>query len=166
MVPPPPKFDFAGLRQIVDGEGQVYTRTLLKNYTKAGLYAHVCAFFRFLAPDKDTAAAWIRCLSTGEDACDPIAINVVAGFAATREGLPPDVPFLRHIGIYAYRAGFLRRYTGLSRTSLEQAESLEQLRVLEHGYAIAARLTPEPFPPGIDTEADLQRAERWLARQA
>ena len=87
-------------------------------------------------------------------------------FAATRDVLPRDVPFLRHIGIYAYRAGFLRAYTGLTRTPLEQAESLEQLRVLEHGHAIAVRLTPEPFPPGIDTEADLARAERWLAGRA
>jgi 3-deoxy-manno-octulosonate cytidylyltransferase (CMP-KDO synthetase) len=87
-------------------------------------------------------------------------------FAANRDALPADVPFLRHIGIYAYRAGFLRQYTGLSRTPLEQAESLEQLRVLEHGHAIAVRLTPEPFPPGIDTEADLARAEQWLAGQA
>lgn len=84
-------------------------------------------------------------------------------FAVSRATLPADVPCLRHIGIYAYRAGFLRRYTGLSRTPLEQAESLEQLRVLEHGYPIAVRLTPEPFPPGIDTEADLQRAAQWLA---
>ncbi|MEI7038063.1 3-deoxy-manno-octulosonate cytidylyltransferase [Fulvimonas yonginensis] len=87
-------------------------------------------------------------------------------FAKGREALPPDVPFLRHIGIYAYRAGFLARYTGLPRTPLEQAESLEQLRVLEHGFPIAVRLTPEPFPPGIDTEADLERAERWLAGRA
>ncbi|MDO1528664.1 3-deoxy-manno-octulosonate cytidylyltransferase [Fulvimonas sp. R45] len=83
-------------------------------------------------------------------------------FATDREALPADVPFLRHIGIYAYRAGFLAQYTRLPRTPLEQAESLEQLRVLEHGHAIAVRLAPEPFPPGIDTEADLQRAERWL----
>jgi 3-deoxy-manno-octulosonate cytidylyltransferase (CMP-KDO synthetase) len=40
------------------------------------------------------------------------------------------------------------------------------LRVLEHGHAIAVRQTPEPFPPGIDTEADLVRAEQWLAGQA
>jgi 3-deoxy-manno-octulosonate cytidylyltransferase (CMP-KDO synthetase) len=84
-------------------------------------------------------------------------------FAADRDTLPAGVPFLRHIGIYAYRAGFLARYTGLERTPLEQAESLEQLRVLEHGFPIAVRLTPEPFPPGIDTEADVARAERWLA---
>lgn len=83
-------------------------------------------------------------------------------FAANREVLPHDLPFLRHIGIYTYRAGFLRQYARLTRTPLEQAESLEQLRALEHGHAIAVRLTPEPFPPGIDTEADIQRAEGWL----
>lgn len=83
-------------------------------------------------------------------------------FAENRQALPSAVPFLRHIGIYAYRAGFLSRYATLARTPLEQAESLEQLRVLEHGHAIAVRLTPEPFPPGIDTEADLERAARWL----
>jgi 3-deoxy-manno-octulosonate cytidylyltransferase (CMP-KDO synthetase) len=86
-------------------------------------------------------------------------------FAGDRHSLPSGLPFLRHIGIYAYRAGFLDRYTRLSRTPLEQAESLEQLRVLEHGHAIAVRLTPEPFPPGIDTQADLERAEQWLRTQ-
>jgi 3-deoxy-manno-octulosonate cytidylyltransferase (CMP-KDO synthetase) len=83
-------------------------------------------------------------------------------FALDRQALPSGTPFLRHIGIYAYRTGFLARYATLARTPLEQAESLEQLRVLEHGHAIAVRLTPEPFPPGIDTEEDLVRAERWL----
>ena len=140
---------------------------------------------RALAEDATPMATLATPVADAEELFDPNVVKLVRdargralyfsraplpwardAFAATREGLPPDVPFLRHIGIYAYRAGFLRRYTGLSRTSLEQAESLEQLRVLEHGYAIAARLTPEPFPPGIDTEADLQRAERWLARQA
>lgn len=86
-------------------------------------------------------------------------------FARSRETLPIDTPFLRHIGIYAYRAGFLHRYAELSRTALEQAESLEQLRVLEHGHRIAVRLTPEPFPPGIDTVADLERAQAWWQAQ-
>jgi 3-deoxy-manno-octulosonate cytidylyltransferase (CMP-KDO synthetase) len=86
-------------------------------------------------------------------------------FAVDRDALPAGLPFLRHIGIYAYRAGFLSRYAKLPRTMLEQAESLEQLRVLEHGHAIAVRMTPEPFPPGIDTLDDLQRAEQWLQAQ-
>lgn len=85
-------------------------------------------------------------------------------FGIDRAVLPAETPFLRHIGIYAYRASFLKRYTLLEHTALEQAESLEQLRVLEHGYPIAVRLTPEPFPPGIDTEDDLLRVETWLAQ--
>jgi 3-deoxy-manno-octulosonate cytidylyltransferase (CMP-KDO synthetase) len=84
------------------------------------------------------------------------------GFARNRDTLPVDTPFLRHIGIYAYRCGFLKHFAGLSRTPLEQAESLEQLRALEHGHAIAVALAPEPFPAGVDTAEDLARVERLL----
>lgn len=83
--------------------------------------------------------------------------------ARSRRKLPVDVPLLRHIGMYAYRAGFLRRFTQLAPTPLERAESLEQLRALENGFAIAVRVAPEPFPPGIDTAEDLRRAEQRLA---
>jgi 3-deoxy-manno-octulosonate cytidylyltransferase (CMP-KDO synthetase) len=79
-------------------------------------------------------------------------------FALTQDELPDSVAFLRHIGIYAYRAGFLRRFAKLAPTPLERAESLEQLRALEHGHRIALRLAPEPFPPGVDTPEDLVRA--------
>lgn len=85
-------------------------------------------------------------------------------FAIDKTRLPPDVPFLRHIGIYAYRAGFLRTFAALPPTPLERAESLEQLRALEYGYSIAVRLAPAPFPPGIDTENDLADAQARLAR--
>jgi 3-deoxy-manno-octulosonate cytidylyltransferase (CMP-KDO synthetase) len=84
-------------------------------------------------------------------------------FQQDRSVLPADMPFLRHIGIYAYRAGFLRHFAGLPRTPLEQAESLEQLRALEHGFAIAVRLAPETFPAGVDTAEDLARVERFLS---
>ncbi len=70
---------------------------------------------------------------------------------------------LRHIGIYAYRAGFLKTFTQLPAGQLEQLEALEQLRVLEAGYQIAVGITPEAFPPGVDTEADLVRAEQRFA---
>lgn len=76
---------------------------------------------------------------------------------------PLPMAALRHIGIYAYRAGFLRRFASLSPGLLEQAEGLEQLRVLEAGYRIAVGLSPEAFPPGVDTEEDLYRAEATLA---
>jgi len=84
--------------------------------------------------------------------------------AEGRTGLPVGHQWLRHIGIYAYRAGFLKRFAALPPTPLERTESLEQLRALEHGHRIAVALSPEPFPPGVDTPDDLARAERrWRA---
>lgn len=83
--------------------------------------------------------------------------------ARDRTEIPDGLQVLRHIGIYAYRAAFLKTFAGLPATPLERAESLEQLRALEHGHAIAVRLTPVPFPPGVDTAEDLARAERTLA---
>lgn len=83
-------------------------------------------------------------------------------FAGRRDSLPQGIPFLRHIGLYAYRAGFLRRFAQLEPTPLERAESLEQLRALEHGHAIQVAMTPAAFPPGIDTEDDLARAQLHL----
>lgn len=71
----------------------------------------------------------------------------------------PEAGALRHIGIYAYRAGFLRKFAALPEGKLEKLEALEQLRVLEAGYRIAVGLTPVPFPPGVDTEQDLRRAQ-------
>ncbi len=86
-------------------------------------------------------------------------------FAADRSVLPAGNHWLRHIGIYAYRAGFLRQFAAMPPGSLEQIESLEQLRVMEAGHAIAVGLTPAPFPPGIDTPEDLARANDWWAAQ-
>lgn len=82
--------------------------------------------------------------------------------ARGRDAIPDGITVLRHIGIYAYRAGFLKTFASLAPTPLERSEALEQLRALEHGHAIAVRITPEPFPPGVDTEQDLARAERTL----
>lgn len=84
-------------------------------------------------------------------------------FARDRGTLPPGGHWLRHIGIYGYRAGFLPRFAAMPAATLERIESLEQLRVLEAGHRIAVRLSPAPFPPGVDTPEDLERAERHLA---
>jgi 3-deoxy-manno-octulosonate cytidylyltransferase (CMP-KDO synthetase) len=81
-------------------------------------------------------------------------------FARDRTSAAPGA--LRHIGIYAYRAAFLGRVARLPMGTLERFEALEQLRVLEAGFAIAVGLAPVPFPPGVDTEDDLARAERRL----
>lgn len=68
--------------------------------------------------------------------------------------------FLRHLGIYAYRADFLQAYTRLEPAPPEQAEALEQLRALWNGYRIAVHITSETPPAGIDTPEDLARVRR------
>ena len=73
-------------------------------------------------------------------------------------------PFLKHIGLYAYRANVLREVTRLPQSSLELAESLEQLRWLQNGYRIKVGLT-DVETVGIDTPDDLRRAERFLAHR-
>lgn len=70
-------------------------------------------------------------------------------------------PFLKHLGIYAYRRDVLREITQLPQSSLELAESLEQLRWLQNGYRIKVGLT-DIETVGIDTPEDLDRAERFL----
>jgi 3-deoxy-manno-octulosonate cytidylyltransferase (CMP-KDO synthetase) len=67
-----------------------------------------------------------------------------------RNEAAPDEPLLRHVGIYAYRNRFLQRYITLESTPLERIESLEQLRVLEHGFAIGVAIV-ESRGTGIDT---------------
>lgn len=78
------------------------------------------------------------------------------------DGVSGAFPYLRHIGIYAYRVAALKRYPQLAATPLEQAEKLEQLRFLEHGLRIAVGVVNEAPPPGVDCEEDLQRVEAFL----
>lgn len=77
--------------------------------------------------------------------------------------LPDGVPFLRHLGLYAYRVGVLRRLADEPSRPVEQAESLEQLRALALGLAIHVTVVHEAPGHGVDTEADLARVERELA---
>lgn len=77
---------------------------------------------------------------------------------AANQPLPQNVIVLRHIGIYAYRARFLREFGNLTPAPLEQIESLEQLRALYHGYKIGVSITQDAPPSGVDTEQDLQSA--------
>lgn len=70
---------------------------------------------------------------------------------------------MRHVGIYAYRVGCLRRITAMAPSGLELIERLEQLRALQNGVRIAVAACLEAPQPGVDTEADLRRARRRLA---
>jgi len=83
-------------------------------------------------------------------------------FAASRAGaqpehLPEDLPIYRHYGLYAYRAGFLRRFPTLTPAPIERFEALEQLRALWHGERIVVEVTAGTPAPGVDTPEDLER---------
>jgi 3-deoxy-manno-octulosonate cytidylyltransferase (CMP-KDO synthetase) len=80
-----------------------------------------------------------------------------------REGAPLTY---RHLGIYAYRAGFLARFTQLAPSPLELAEALEQLRALSHGFRIAVTVSEGEVPPGVDTPADLEAVRRLAVSSA
>ncbi len=85
-----------------------------------------------------------------------------------RDASQPGAPALpagalRHIGLYAYRAGYLRGFPTLAPAPLEQLESLEQLRVLWHGGGIVVHVADQAPPAGVDTPEDLARVRAFLA---
>ncbi|MCQ9426534.1 3-deoxy-manno-octulosonate cytidylyltransferase [Pseudomonas sp. LJDD11] len=82
--------------------------------------------------------------------------------AVSRDVLPAGVPYRRHIGIYAYRAGFLHDFVAWGPCWLENTESLEQLRALWHGVRIHVADALEAPPAGVDTPEDLERVKRLL----
>jgi 3-deoxy-manno-octulosonate cytidylyltransferase (CMP-KDO synthetase) len=84
------------------------------------------------------------------------------GYAKGIEACSPEGTPLRHIGIYAYRAGFLKKYPLLQQAPLEQIEALEQLRALWNGYTIAVHVTADAPGPGVDTAEDLEKVRRLV----
>lgn len=83
-------------------------------------------------------------------------------FVKSQEVLPEGVEFRRHIGIYAYRVGFLADFVAWGSCALEQTESLEQLRALWNGARIHVADAVEAPPAGVDTLEDLQRVRRFF----
>ncbi|MGH8480104.1 MAG: 3-deoxy-manno-octulosonate cytidylyltransferase [Gammaproteobacteria bacterium] len=123
-------------------------------------------------------------ISRREDLLDPNVVKVVmddaghalyfsrapipfarAGSDEVRAGPldPTRGTWFRHLGLYAYRAGFLRRLCRLPVCAIEQIEALEQLRVLYHGYRIAIGIAAGPVEGGVDTPGDLARLRQRLA---
>jgi 3-deoxy-manno-octulosonate cytidylyltransferase (CMP-KDO synthetase) len=84
------------------------------------------------------------------------------GFTQGVAALPSPAP-LRHIGIYGYRAAFLRAFPRLPQAPVESCEALEQLRALWHGHRIAVHVTGHAPGPGVDTPEDLERVRKLFA---
>lgn len=136
-----------------------------------------------LAADTDAAVATAcHSIDAAEEFFNPNVVKVVCdvhghaqyfsrapipwprdAFASDRTRLPEKLPAKRHIGIYAYRCGFLRRYGALSASPLEEFEALEQLRVLWHGYRIKVAVISQAPEAGVDTPEDLERARQRFA---
>ena len=87
------------------------------------------------------------------------------GFSDGKKIVPHDLPIFRHIGLYAYRAKFLKVFPKLAVPAMEKFEALEQLRALWHGYKIAVLITEATPAPGVDTPEDLARVRALFDRR-
>jgi 3-deoxy-manno-octulosonate cytidylyltransferase (CMP-KDO synthetase) len=121
-------------------------------------------------------------IETAHEAQDPNVVKVVVAqngnalyfsrslvpfprdFSNVQEALQQGMRWLRHVGLYAYRAETLRRFTTLAPTPLERCEKLEQLRLLENGGCIRMAEACEFIPAGVDTPEDLERVENRLRK--
>jgi 3-deoxy-manno-octulosonate cytidylyltransferase (CMP-KDO synthetase) len=130
-----------------------------------------------LRADPDAALSTVVHPMAAEAVADPNRVKVVLDRggralwfsrnpipAAARPEAPPQ--WLQHVGLYAYRRGFLLEYVRLPRTPAEQAEGLEQLRVLEHGHAIRAARIEGWESRAVDVPADVAEVEAALAERA
>jgi 3-deoxy-manno-octulosonate cytidylyltransferase (CMP-KDO synthetase) len=136
--------------------------------------ADIDALVRALETRSDAELATLAVELPAGQVADPNTVKVVLdlqGFALyfSRQAIPfhrDDVPgvSLKHVGIYAYRADALRRFSSLSPTSLERAESLEQLRALEHGMRVYV-VVGEHDSVGVDTLDDLERVRQIVAQR-
>ncbi|MDX1569369.1 MAG: 3-deoxy-manno-octulosonate cytidylyltransferase [Xanthomonadales bacterium] len=86
-------------------------------------------------------------------------------FSQNRAELPPDTEYLRHIGIYAYRNGFLQHFCSQTPCASERSEKLEQLRALDMGARIVVARCREGIPQGVDVPEDVARVEALLREQ-
>jgi len=83
-------------------------------------------------------------------------------FATDSQGMPAQTNYFRHIGLYAYQAGFIKLYSELAPSPIEISERLEQLRALWYGYRIHVSITDEAPTQGVDTQEDLDRIRELL----
>jgi 3-deoxy-manno-octulosonate cytidylyltransferase (CMP-KDO synthetase) len=133
---------------------------------------------------REQAGMSTACVAIGDahEAFDPNAVKVVLdregyalyfsratipwardAFSSNRAKVPPGLPIYRHLGIYAYRCGLLKRFPTLPQPEIERFEALEQLRALWHGLRIAVTIATEAPEPGVDTAEDLEKLRRRLA---
>lgn len=152
----------------VQGDEPLIPPTLIDQVAQALADAPACAIATAAHPIHDSAELFnpnvvkVVLNAQGEAlyfsrAPIPYARDAFIANAAPHVPLPPHLSALRHIGLYAYRAGFLRAFPQLTSAHIEQFEALEQLRALWHGYRIKVLTLTAAPPGGVDTPADLER---------
>ena len=127
-----------------------------------------------LLEDSELAMSTLACKLPDDRFDDPNTVKVVLkrngdALYFSRAGIPfprsvGTVAPLQHVGLYAYRRSFLSTFPTLERTPLEQTESLEQLRALEHGYRIRVVHTSH-VPESVDTAEDLERVRALFSEE-
>jgi 3-deoxy-manno-octulosonate cytidylyltransferase (CMP-KDO synthetase) len=127
-----------------------------------------------LLEDSDLAMSTLACQLPEDRFDDPNTVKVVVkqngdALYFSRAGIPFPrasgiISPLQHVGLYAYRRSFLSTFPNLARTPLEQTESLEQLRALEHGYRIRV-IGTDHVPESVDTADDLARVRALFAEE-
>ena len=136
------------------------------------------AVVRAFESRKDCSMSTVACPMTMEEAGDPNRVKVVTDFSGRaiffsrsmipfdRDGVLQDkeMPYLRHLGLYAYRMDFLQKFVKMPVGRLEAIEKLEQLRVIENGFEIAVQVVEEA-PIDVDTEKDLEEVRMLFKAQ-
>ena len=113
--------------------------------------ASICSYNDQLAAAEDPSVVKVVCQNNGD------------ALYFSRQLIPHQASnFLQHHGIYAYKAATLKQWAELKPTVLEQAERLEQLRLIENGYRIAMHKVKQALPTGVDTVADLERVRELM----
>jgi len=136
--------------------------------------ANIMALAKACVDNPEAAMSTLCEPMEAEDFSNPNAVKLVRdkrGFALyfSRAGIPfprdgGEGSARRHIGLYAYRAGFLHRFQSLETSPIESIERLEQLRALWHGESIFVADAPEEMGPGVDTPEDLERVSKVLSQ--
>jgi len=161
-----------GTDRVCEASRQLEAEVVLNVQGDEPLIEPACleALLRLFA-DPAVEMATLKRRLEADEAANPNVVKVVCSLAGdalyfSRSPLPfqraTPTPAFAHVGVYAYRKAFLQKVAALPSTPLESAESLEQLRVLEHGHRI--RVVETSYRSiGVDTHADLEKAEQSLA---
>ena len=105
----------------------------------------------------------VKCVKTTTGRALYFSRHAIPG---TKVGIRMDaIPYFRHVGIYAYSPEFLMRFSALPATPLQQAEDLEMLRAMEHGFTIAVAEV-QHHSPDVNVPSDIEEVQRWIKSQS